>query len=127
MSVQIGPVGAAQITPVTFSGHLVKAQLSTCIHELAARLAESGRYLVDFRGCAIDASIGEFMGLIEHWFESLGTNTPMAVLMDGQAQGDYAMLFDTKSFLLGSRLKTFTCPDEASDWLAKGISPTAAL
>lgn len=118
MPLKIGPTGQDEVTPVSFAGHLGTADLSAGISELAAKLDQGGRYLVDFRHCAIEATAAEFMGLIDHWFATLGTDTPMAVLMDGQAQGDHAMLFETKGFLLGSRLKAFTSLSQARDWLA---------
>lgn len=105
-----------------FSGPLNRDTLVARIDGLADRLGQAQCFLIDLRDCDFELTAGEFMAVIDTWFERLGTTAPTALIFHRENHRDQAMLFETKGFLLGSRLKTFMTDEEAASWLAERCS-----
>ncbi len=106
----------------TLSGELNRALLVARIDALVDHLGQGDCFLIDLCACHFALSPGEFMAVIDTWFERLGTTAPTALVFHPENHRDQAMLFETKGFLLGSRLKTFTNEKEAASWLAERCS-----
>ena len=105
-----------------FSGPLNRDTLVTRIDGLVDKLGQARCFLIDLSDCDFELTAGEFMAVIDTWFERLGTTAPTALIFHPENHRDQAMLFETKGFLLGSRLKTFTSEKEAASWLAERCS-----
>ena len=106
----------------TLSGELNRTLLVARIDALVDRLGQGECFLINLCACDFALSSGEFMAVIDTWFERLGTTAPTALVFHPENHRDQAMLFETKGFLLGSRLKTFTSEKEAASWLAERCS-----
>lgn len=113
-----------RIIRIDFSGELNRPEIELAIGELSAEISENLAYLVDLTHCALAMTASEFMAVIDVWFEAIGSATQMALVFDPVSQKDLAMLFDTKSFLVGGRQKSFGSPSAALNWL--GSLPRAA-
>ena len=103
----------------TRSGPLNRDTLVRRIEALVDKLGRARCFLIDLSACDFELTAGEFMAVIDTWFERLGTTAPTALIFHPDNHRDQAMLFETKGFLLGSRLKTFFTNDEAASWLAE--------
>ncbi len=120
MSFQIDAPAGARIVTVRFQGELSRDEFITSIERLADGIDTDLSYLVVLSKCALAMSASEFMGAIDVWFEQISGAPLMALVFDAETQKDQAMLFDTKSFLIGGRQKAFMDDQAALDWLASG-------
>jgi Ni/Fe-hydrogenase subunit HybB-like protein len=101
-------------------GPTSKSDLENAFTSLQIHAREGRVLLVDFRAALFSITTAEFMSVIDHWFSVIGSQTRAALLFCPEGQKDQAMLFDTKSFLLGGVLKTFKECADARQWLADG-------
>lgn len=107
---------------VKVSGPTSKTNLSDAFVALQSHAEDGRTLLLDFRSSLLAVSPAEFMTVIDLWFELLGANTRAALVFCGEGQKDQAMLFDTKSFLVGGNAKTFSQCDAARNWLGAGLT-----
>jgi len=122
MSLVVQPNPADGIVSVGLRGEFTRSQLDTQVQTLASQMNanpmdDGAVYLVDFSEADLAMTASEFMGAVDHWFEHLGELEMAAIVFDGDRHKDQAMLFETKSFLLGGRHKAFTIRDSAMGWL----------
>ncbi len=117
MTIKIDAPKNAHIARVTFSGELNRADIEARIGEFASQVRTEMIYLVDLTACALAMTASEFMSAVDFWFDQIGSAIRMALVFDPDAQKEMAMLFDTKSFLLGGRQKSFHDSSAAMSWL----------
>lgn len=102
---------------IVFRGEFSRSTIEQKICELNDQIMSGVAYHVDMSQCALAMTASEFMSVVDFWFETLGSATQMALVFDPITQKDQAMLFDTKSFLIGGRQKTFADDIAAKKWL----------
>jgi hypothetical protein len=98
-------------------GPTSQADLKQAFETLQPHAGDGRLLLVDFRTALFSITTAEFMRVIDHWFDLIGTQTRAALLFCSEGQKDQAMLFNTKTFLVGGMLKTFSECGEAREWL----------
>lgn len=112
------------LTTVIYSGGMTADDIITSFKKIAAPEVRSATVLVDLQDCQLAMTAAEFMRVIDGWYEMLGIDVRAALVFHAEAQKDQAMLFETKSFLVGGRSKSFTSLGEAQSWLESWTAPS---
>lgn len=118
MSVHIEADGDAAYLRIVYSDTILLTDIDQALDELAAHLSGSNRpVLVDWSEGALSITHAEFMGRLDDWFDRLGSGLQVAMVFNAISQRDQSMLTDTKNFLKGGGVRTFTDRDTAEKWL----------
>lgn len=75
------------------------------------------KLVVDLREATIDATPVLFIGMMEAFFDLVGSRLPVAVVNTEIPDGTSAMLAETKAFIAGAQMRFFDSRDMAIRWL----------
>jgi len=106
-----------------FDGRFSAPEFQTAITRLAASGIPATGLLADFSSAEIDIPAAEFMQMVDNWLQVLGPTVRTALVFQQPRQKDQAMLFETKAFLAGARLRVFEQQNGARSWLASWTGP----
>lgn len=121
VNTQLDDDGAPAVA--VFNGRFSVPEFQAAIARLAASGTPDAGLLADFSSADIDIPAAEFMQMVDSWLSLLGPAVRTALVFEQPRQKDQAMLFETKAFLAGARLRVFEQQNGARSWLASWTGP----
>lgn len=112
------------LTTAIYTGSMTADEILASFNEICAPKENAAAVLVDLQDCQLSMTAAEFMRVINGWYDTMGVDARAALVFHAEAQKDQAMLFETKSFLVGGRSKSFTSLAEAQSWLESWTAPS---
>ena len=125
MPVCVEVQGDRGLTVVTYTDTMTADAIIASFREISAPDVKLPALIVDLQACQLNMTAAEFMRVIDCWYDVIGIDARAALVFNGEGQKDQAMLFETKSFLVGGRSKSFTQMTEARSWLESWTAPSA--